>query len=114
MNSALILDRYFNYAFLRSITKTIRVVMNLSTFIITVSPDPGRGSITTYFSENWCLFTKFNKRRRNLSIELKIKKVTEFLPSIDLSCLGHGWILGAFQETGSSSKIALIAFQQMA
>lgn len=78
--------------------------MNLSTFIITVSPDPGRGSITTYFSENWYLFTKFNKRRRNLSIELKIKKVTEFLPSIDLSCLGHGWILGAFQETGSSRK----------
>lgn len=63
MNSALILDRYFNYAFLRRIiTKTIRVVINLSTFIITVSPDPGRGSITTYFSENWYLFTKFNLR----------------------------------------------------
>lgn len=43
-----------------------------------------------------------------------MNKVTEFLPSIDLSCLGHGWILGAFQETGSSRKIALIAFQQMA
>lgn len=43
-----------------------------------------------------------------------MNKVTEFLPSIDLSCLGHSWILGAFQETGSSRKIALIAFQQMA
>lgn len=43
-----------------------------------------------------------------------MNKVTEFLPSIDLSCLGHGWILGAFQETGRSSrKMALIAFQQI-
>jgi len=43
VNSALILDICFNYAFLgKSITKNIKEVIFVLSYI-TVSPDPGRG-----------------------------------------------------------------------